>query len=622
MWCLWMLLVAMSTSRPGVVPALSLSIPPPSRRRRGWSSRTGPRFLETVPVEPTASFPAASPPPPPPQPPVAVLLSSFWEAYRLGNVADLLACCEATTIVWDDYECGSAYIGAIALERHWRLDRIAEGDHLPSRKDSILQTVLTDDTDPSKIGFTFVEADGIRGCALVTLNATNNRIERVEMVREPKVKGGESNLQLLKQVSALFPPRASSQGKSPTTVRTPSTDRTVAEQYFDAWNRRNMTEASALFTEDVLYDDTAFPNPISGKERLQQHLELCATVFPPSFAFVVDRTVVDSVQNCQMVLWHVENDGSPLPYTRGCSIYYLDDLNCKIRSGVDWVEPNGPFKPRGTVRSFVRSMQIQFSNEPVRWIPTFAWLTYLYVVFFSDGILPGANALALEPRTWQEVTNLSLNFFLVAPLLQLTFSPSVHPMLEGVFNALLAWAALFAGFLSDDRPAKPNWIPLLPTVVGMQFLTSAFFLPYLATRTSEEPLLSKQLPKPVSRRDVSPATRWVGENRWWGPMLGGVSAGSIVWAVFGRADEAGVYGATLSDRWDSFGNLLSIDRVGCSFLVDLAIFAVLQGWLIDDDWKRRRRDDSDGAWLPAVGKYVPLFGLAAYLTLRPPLPEE
>lgn len=74
------------------------------------------------------------------------------------------------------------------------------------------------------------------------------------------------------------------------------------------------------------------------------------------------------------------------------------------------------------------------------------------IVFFSNGILPGPDATQLDAATWEEVLGLSLNFWLVAPLLQLPFSPALHPGLEGIFNLLLAWAAAFAGFLSDGRP--------------------------------------------------------------------------------------------------------------------------------------------------------------------------
>jgi hypothetical protein len=109
----------------------------------------------------------------------------------------------------------------------------------------------------------------------------------------------------------------------------------------------------------------------------------------------------------------------------------------------------------------------------------------MYILFVSDGILPGANALALEQLTWEEVRDLSINFFLISPALHLPFSPVVHPMLEGVFNLLLAWAALFAGFLLDERVEEAELVMFGPLLIGMQFLTSGFLLPYLSTRTSK-----------------------------------------------------------------------------------------------------------------------------------------
>ena len=55
-----------------------------------------------------------------------------------------------------------------------------------------------------------------------------------------------------------------------------------------------------------------------------------------------------------------------------------------------------------------------------------------------------------------------------------------HTGLEAIFNLVLAWSALFAGFAADGRRGRPQG-SMLPTLLGMQFLTNAFFLPYLAT---------------------------------------------------------------------------------------------------------------------------------------------
>jgi SnoaL-like domain len=362
-----------------------------------------------------------------------------------------------------------------------------------------------------------------------------------------------------------------------------------------------MDAAASIFTDDVVYDDTAFPDPLVGKSQVQAHLYRCANVFPPTFTFQVDSVVSGKSKNA--VRWHVENGGENLPFTRGCSFYKLDASGL-IAIGLDFVEP-GPVKT-GRLALILDTSNQQLPQEPARLIPLASWLAYMYIVFFSNGILPGANALVLEQRTWEEVLNLSLNFFLVAPLLDLSFSPTVHPMLEGVFNLLLSWAALFAGFLSDDRKDKPNILPMLPIVVGMQFLTSAFLLPYLATRSTEQ--------DETVTTDSLPTAARLCESRLLGPILGFVGTGSIYWFFAGRPEFGG-----LLERWSSFIDLLSIDRVGSSFIVDLAIFGLSQGWLVDDDVKRR-----GGApdWLVKAGKYVPFFGMAAYLTLRPSLQKS
>lgn len=387
------------------------------------------------------------------------------------------------------------------------------------------------------------------------------------------------------------------------------TSQTIVEDYFAAWNIRDMDAAAACFTEDAEYNDTAFPQPLEGKEQIKKHLYRCADAFPDTFRFVIDDLAIDKENGKIGSKWHVENEGEELPFTRGSSFYTLDLDSGLIQSGFDVVEP-AVIKP-GDAGLTLLSQAAKVIKEPVRVVPLALWGAYMYIVFLSEGILPGSNALALEQRTWEEVLNLSLNFFLVSPLLNLPFSPVVHPGLEGIFNLLLAWAAMFAGFLSDERDDKKNLMPMLPTVAGMQFLTSAFLLPYLGTRESEQDDL-----EPVYADDLGAVARAF-ESKAVGPFLGGVGLMSIVWAFVGRPEFGG-----LDERYSSLIDLLSIDRVGSSFLVDLAIFALFQGWLVDDDMKRRGVGQGEMNALKAIAKYIPFFGMAAYLFLRPSLPAQ
>ncbi|KAI2507174.1 hypothetical protein MHU86_7240 [Fragilaria crotonensis] len=443
---------------------------------------------------------------------------------------------------------------------------------------------------------------------------------------EPSSKTGAASLAVLAFVSKLFAKgEETTKSEAYTTADVsenngilvklaqmlqPLPQRNAAERYFEAWNRRDTNAASAVFADDCQYDDTVFPNPLNGKVELKKHLDLCADSLPSTFSFVIDD-VADGGDRLG-VRWHVENNGEQMPFTRGCSFYAIDKTSGLVKSGVDIVEP-AVFK-LGGVKVFATTLKEKLINEPLRLLPLGVWAAYMYIVFLSDGILPGANALQLEQRTWEEVRDLSLNFFLVSPLLNLPFSPVVHPVLEGVFNLLLSWAALFAGFLSDDRREKPNIFPILPAVAGMQFLTSAFLLPYLTLRTSEPDDSISTTNQVVYMEDLDLPTK-IAENRFLGPFLGSVGAGAIAWGVFARAVDFG----GLDERMASFWQLMSIDRVGSSFLVDLAIFAVFQGWLVDDDLKRRGVADGDLAILRGTAKYVPFFGLAAYMFLRPSL---
>lgn len=408
-----------------------------------------------------------------------------------------------------------------------------------------------------------------------------------------------------------------------------------------------MTLAVKQFADECAYEDTQYAGAFEGKEALEAHLFKVADALPPTFEFVIDDLADGG--DVVGVQWHVESGGAPLPFTRGCSMYRVDPLTGLITSGFDVPEP-APLKPGGAGLALL-SAASKVLDEPVRGVAWVTWLAYCAIVFFSNGILPGPDATQLDPATWKEVIDLSLNFWLVAPLLHLPFSPVVHPGLEAIFNLLLAWAAAFSGFASDGRPGRPQG-SMLPTLAGMQLLTNAVLLPYLALRSSEPrapPLTasassdgaSSDAPPgasggsgggeeewvPCFVEDLGPFERAVGESRLLGPALGGVGLGSVAWGVFGRPEFG-----DLAARRASLQNLLGGDRLGASFVVDLVLFAIFQGWLVDDDLRRRGIDPLDLSRsskspqtlkaLRAAAKFLPFLGLCTYLTFRPALPSR
>jgi len=389
-------------------------------------------------------------------------------------------------------------------------------------------------------------------------------------------------------------------------LRTMGGEGTAAKQmraYFAAWNVRDMETAVQLWAEDCKYEDTQYAGAFEGKEALRAHLIRVADALPESFAFIVDE-VADGGSTVG-VQWHVESNGEPLPFTRGCSVYTAN-ADGLLATGFDVPEP-APIKPGGAGLALL-SLASKIIAEPLRALPLLCFLIYCQQLFLAEGqLLPGPSALALDGATWIEVRDLSLNFWFVGPAAFGAAFPVVHPGLEAIFNLVLAWSALFAGFAADGRKGRPQG-SMLPTLAGMQFLTNAFYLPYLGTRPNEED-------EDITFNDLGPVEKAC-ESRVLPLLLGGVGTVCVYWFAFARPEFG-----DLPTRMESLRQLLSGDRLGSSFIIDLGLYALFQSWLIPDDLKRRGVPGEQQGVLRAVGA-VPFVGLVAYLLLRPKLREE
>lgn len=371
------------------------------------------------------------------------------------------------------------------------------------------------------------------------------------------------------------------------------------ELYFDRWNKRDMDSAADLFDVDCEYEDTLYPGTFRGQEAIKSHLLNVAASLPGSFSFVIDDIAEDTRNGKVGVQWHVESENRPLPFTRGSSMYTISKKG-KILKGFDVPEP---VAKTGSASLALLKLAKGFITEPIRAIPFTAWLFYCWYLFISD-IAPGVNALQLDPATWQLVKDLSLNFWLILPIFFSDSAPVLHPVMEGLFNLVLAWSGLFAGLLIDGK-RKNEKNEFLPSLVGMQFLTNAIYLPYLFNRDSEE--VSRVA---IQAEDLS-AVEEVAESKILPFLFGVVGVVSIVWSVLGR-NEFG----DLSQRLASFADIAGHDRLTIAFVVDAIYYSLFQGWLVDDDARRRGGIPS---LTTSASKFVPFFGLLFYLFTRPSL---
>lgn len=393
----------------------------------------------------------------------------------------------------------------------------------------------------------------------------------------------------------------------------------VVLQYFEYWNQRDMESATSLFSTDCTYEDTLYPEKFRGQEDIKFHLLRVADSLPRKFRFVVDEiTPASSSEGIVGVQWHVENGDQPLPFTRGSSIYKVNNEN-KIYYGFDVPEPT--VKSGGSSLALLKAAS-GIIEEPRKAIALGAWAFYCWFLFISN-VAPGPNALQLDPATWQEVKDLSLNFWLVLPIVSPSSAPFAHPGLEAIFNMVLAWSALFIGFVSDGDFTTKSTSPaegrgeqgrksMVPTLVMMQFLTNAILLPYLFTRkvpTEAEDFV-------VGGASEKPLALSAGESKALPVVLACVFSLSLAWMFIGRGD----FFPDLGSRFSTLIDLLGEDRLGFSFCVDLLYFWAFQGWLVDDDVRRRDWTGITGTEqesLVKAAKTVPFFGLAYYFFKRP-----
>jgi len=253
---------------------------------------------------------------------------------------------------------------------------------------------------------------------------------------------------------------------------------------------------------------------------------------------------------------------------------------------------------------------------------------YVWLLFLST-VPPGPSLPQLVAvggdealRTLREALNLSLNFWFILPVTFPGSAPTLHPALEALFNFIVTWGLLCFGFIRDGRRQRVSFFPFL---VGTAFLTNVFLVPYLALRDPQLALRPGSGGAEDADDDDDDATRLeaVCESRAFGAVLGVIGALSGAWFCFGRGVEFGGVGERAAALWSmcTQGGAQG-DRLAASFAVDACVFWLLQGWLVPDDLRRR------GAWqsppsetsrrLLTIARFVPFFGIAYYLLVRPP----
>merc|ERR1711908_6358 len=199
---------------------------------------------------------------------------------------------------------------------------------------------------------------------------------------------------------------------------------------------------------------------------------------------------------------------------------------------------------------------------------------------------------------------------------------AIDGRVNGGANVEMSTSTSTLSITSDTKNAKTiknisNENMMIPYLIMMQFLTNAIWLPYLAFR----PLQVGTKPGNVDTKTISydpksfSTIEKIGESKLLPIILTLIGTYAIYWGLEARPE---IIDPNLNERWTAFVNIVSKDRLTSSFVVDCVLFGFFQGWLINDDMKRR--DNTFITNIAAnVGKFLPFYGLSLYLIAREPL---
>ncbi|MDB9924965.1 nuclear transport factor 2 family protein [bacterium] len=418
---------------------------------------------------------------------------------------------------------------------------------------------------------------------------------------------------------------------------------TTVRAMYDAINRRDVEAALKFVADDILYEDFNFPTPFKGKAAVRKLFEESCDGIPDDMLFIIDECTDGGGIGVGMT-WYVELEGESFPNARGASFYRVDPVSGLLVYARDVVEPpaklgdlsfsiiravaplvktqlrqqrekreaeGGVIKGDTSTESSSSSSEIVSSpGDPLAAAGLAALgAAYWFVLLLSppgwQG-LPGEPAWAVAPETLHEVIAESTDFFFVLPLLNdfgidlLGKAPQVHPVTLGVFNFAEAFIFMLLPLLMMDKQRRGNDLPTEKVWSVAMFLTNAAMLPYFAARAA-----AGKSEKNIETEQSGLAETTVGTKGLLSKAFGvsGLAVGvlSVWWALCAVPEVGGDF----SDRMSYLGGLMSSDRVSLAFVVDIALFSVWQAYLIGDL-------DKDA---PAACKYVPFWGLAAWLVL-------
>ena len=290
--------------------------------------------------EPTATATSAEPTP--------SVAQRCYEAWNNGQMNDAVSCF-SDNFTYDDGQ----YLGTITDKSILKRTFERNSQLFPPNSKMIIDNIAIDPINGNIGSCWHVEReDGTtvpltRGCSFYTIDEESGLIKSGFKVSEMLVKPSKSFSNNLVNSSSKLIQASESLGEGSNKPEQSTINqleeqesKSIIEQYFQAWNDRDMDAALDCFTDNCTYqtEDPVFVDTFRGKDALREHLLKNAATLPSSCQIILDDLAIDLENGTFGVKWHLEVNEVAIPNLRGCSMYTMDMDTGLLKSGYDVTE--------------------------------------------------------------------------------------------------------------------------------------------------------------------------------------------------------------------------------------------------------------------------------------------
>ncbi|KNA08173.1 hypothetical protein SOVF_165030 isoform B [Spinacia oleracea] len=96
----------------------------------------------------------------------------------------------------------------------------------------------------------------------------------------------------------------------------------VVRNFYGGVNRHDLSSVAPLIADDCVYEDLVFLRPFVGRKSILEFFGKFTDYVSTSLQFVIDA-ISEEDSSAVGVTWHLEWNGRPFPFSKGCSFYQL-----------------------------------------------------------------------------------------------------------------------------------------------------------------------------------------------------------------------------------------------------------------------------------------------------------